>query len=64
MTTMTHDAEFDLDRFLSYLENLRVNRPTSRRSPIADHASSRHRAEPTDERDTAYQSERAAHSGR
>jgi hypothetical protein len=57
MTTMTHDAEFDLDRFLSYLENLRLNRPGSRRSPVADHAAGRHRAEPTNERDTAHQGE-------
>jgi hypothetical protein len=27
MTTMTYDAEFDLDRFLVYLEKLRFNRP-------------------------------------
>ena len=27
MTTMTHDSEFDLDRFVVYLEKLRINRP-------------------------------------
>ena len=27
MTTMTYDADFDLDRFVVYLEKLRFNRP-------------------------------------
>lgn len=27
MMTMTYDAEFDLDRFVVYLDRLRVNRP-------------------------------------
>jgi hypothetical protein len=58
MTTMTYDAEFDLDRFVVYLEKLRVDRPRAavecrlqaerveERIVVHDHAAEVDHAEP------------------